>query len=65
MGAVTTPYTLPTIQDRNEIPTVTPIRSGARNLTALLGILCDVTGSQKSKIAASIWTYVYLDLETR
>jgi len=41
------------MQDRNEVPTATPRFSGARNPPVLLEKLSDVTGSQKSKMAAS------------
>jgi len=37
----------------HEIPTATPMFLGARYPTVLLGILSDVSGSQKSKMAAS------------
>src|SRR5208282_3202661 len=37
---------------RNEIPKATPIFLGSGNPTAPMGILSDVTGSRKSKMAA-------------
>jgi len=46
-------------QDGNEIPTATPMFSGTRNPTVLLGMLCDVR-SQNSKMAASNLE-IYLD----
>src|SRR5208282_5041588 len=39
-------------QDSNAVPTANPPFSGSRNSAELLGILPDVTGSRKLKMAA-------------
>ncbi len=41
------------IQDRDKIPTATPIFSGSSNSMAISPIMNDVTGSLKSKMAAA------------
>src|SRR5664279_4110095 len=41
------------IPDTNEIPTATPMFSGSRNSMVITRILPEVTGSQKSNMAAA------------
>ena len=49
---------------RKKILTATPMFSRSRNSKKLVSILCDASGSQKSKMAAHKQEYVYLSLYT-
>ena len=49
---------------KKKIPTATPMFSRSRNLMKLFSLLCDASGSQKSKMAAHKQKYLYLSLYT-